>query len=210
MIKQPRPASGAADVTHAVSGGCNFHDVMERTRRSCAGILALCVGSAMAAGPAAAQQEQSIPACDERPSTLTWQVRKDRAKRSVNLRFRKNAGAPSKPVQVRIVRPRVTRAFEWRALNREHYSYRRRGREAVKLTARYVENRSNYQALGNPNVLPDIPGIPLVPSIITLPGADGLPPLPLPILTLLTGPSGGAGGEFKPDYCVRTLTRTAR
>lgn len=166
----------------------------------------------MAAGPAAAQQSQEVPACDERPSTLTWQVRKDRTKRSVNLRFRKDVvtGAPVKPVQVRIVRPRVTRVFEWRTLNREHYSYRRRGREAVRLTARYVENRSNYQDLGSPNVLPDLPGIPLIPSLITLPGTGGLPPLPLPITTLLTGPSGGGGGEFKPDYCVRTLTRTAR
>jgi len=170
------------------------------------------VGSAVAVSPAAAQQS-SVPNCTERPSTLVWQVRKDRSKRSVNLRFRRDvvSGAPLKPVQVRIVRRRATRAFEWRQLNREHYAYRRRGRATASLTARYVENRSDYQQLGSPSEGPDLPGLPalpLLPSVI--PGLPGLPGIPLPIIPLLTGPTGGSGGEFKGDYCVRTITRTVR
>lgn len=140
---------------------------------------------------------------------------KDRKKRSVNLRFRKDvvSGAPLKPVQVRIVRPRATRAFEWQTINRDHYAFKRRRGQTASLTARYVENRSGYQQLGSTNEGPDLPGllpVPLVPSGITIPGLPTLPPLPLPIIPLLTGPTGGGGGEFKDDYCVRTLTRTVR
>jgi len=162
-----------------------------------------------------AQQGSEIPACTERASTLVWQVRKDRSKRAVNLRFRKGevSGSPLKPVQVRIVRRRATRAFEWRELNREHYAYRRRGRARASLTARYVENRSDYQALGSPQDGPDLPGllpVPMLPTMITVPGLPTLPSLNLPIIPLVTGPMGGGGGEFKSDYCVRTLTRTVR
>ncbi len=189
-------------------------------RRSGVGILAVCVGSALAAGPAGAQQAQQAPACDARPSTLEWQVRKDRNKRSVNLRFRKDSvaggrsatGAPLKPVQVRIERPSGARAFEWQTLNRDHFSYRRRGREVVSLTARYVENRSDYQALGSPDQGTTLPNLPLVPNLITLPAIPNIPGLtiPIPLLPLITGPTGGGGGEFKADYCARTITRTAR
>ncbi|MEJ7789920.1 MAG: hypothetical protein WKF29_08575 [Thermoleophilaceae bacterium] len=178
-------------------------------RRSSAGILAVCVGSAMAATPAGAQQAQQAPACDERPPTLEWQVRKDlKQKRSVNLRFNKyvTTGAPLKPIQVRIVRPSVARAFEWQSLNRDHYRFKRRGRERTTLTARYVENRSGYQGLGSPD-----PGaLPLLPGLVTLPGLPTLPDLtlPLPLIPLLTGPAGGGGGAFASEFCIRTITRT--
>ena len=171
----------------------------------------MCVGSAMGAGPVAAQQVQEAPACDERPPTLLWQVRKDlKQKRSVNLRFNKyvTTGATLKPVQVRIVRPSVSRAFEWQTINRDHYRYRRRGRERVTLTARYVENRSGYQRLGSPDQVLGL--VPVLPGLITLPGLPTLDDLtlPLPLIPLITGPAGGGGGEFRSEYCIRTVTRT--
>lgn len=180
-------------------------------RRSGAGFLAVCVGSAMGAGPVAAQQVQEAPACDERPPTLLWQVRKDlKQKRSVNLRFNKyvTTGAALKPVQVRIVRPSVSRAFEWQTINRDHYRYRRRGRERVKLTARYVENRSGYQGLGTPEGS-ILQGLPVVGDLITVPGLPTLGDLTLvPFIPLVTGPAGEGGGQFRSEYCFRTVTRT--
>jgi len=127
----------------------------------------------------------------------------------VNLRFNKYVvtGAPLKPVQVRIERPTGARAFGWQTLSRDHFSYRRRGREAVSLTARYVENRSNYQALGTPDgglVVPLVPGMITLPPIPSLPGLT----LPLPLIPLITGPAGGGGGQFRSEYCIRTVTRT--
>ena len=149
-----------------------------------------------------------MPACDQSPSSLIWQVRKDRKKRAVNLRFRREtvAGAPLKPVQVQIARPRGTRSFEWTELNREHYAYRRRGGEAAALTARYVENSSGYGQIGTPDR--GLPALPLLPGI-TLPALP-LPPVPLPVVPLILGPAGGAGGQYQGDLCVRTITRTVR
>ncbi len=162
----------------------------------------------MAAGPAGAQQAQQAPACDERPPTLLWQVRKDvKQKRSVNLRFNKyvTTGAVLKPVQVRIGRPSGARVFEWQNINRDHYRYKRRGREKVTLTARYVENRSAYQALGSPDQgsgFQVLPGLITVPALPTVPGFV----VPIPLIPLVTGPGGG--GEFRSEFCIRTVTRT--
>ncbi|CAN5470597.1 hypothetical protein BH20ACT19_BH20ACT19_06090 [soil metagenome] len=183
------------------------------SNRAGGGILIAALVLGLTGPPASAQTAQQVPECGDRPSTLTWQVRKDRKRRSVNLAFTQRgiAGAPLRPVQVRIVRPRATRAFEWRNLNRDHYSYRRRGRERATLTVRYVENRSGYQQLGSPDEGPDLPGLPSLPLVPTvpIPGLPGLPTLPLPILPLLTGPAGGNGGEFRADYCVRTIVASA-
>lgn len=173
-------------------------------KRASAGILAAALLLGLSASPASAQQGQQVPECGDRPSTLTWQVRKDRKRRSVNLAFSNRIeGAPVRPVQVRIVRPGGTRTFEWRNINRAHFSYRRRGRETATLSARYVENHSGYEKLGSPDQGPDLPGLPSLPVL-------PLPTLPLPVLPLLTGPAGGNGGEFRADYCVRTITATAR
>ncbi len=181
-------------------------------KRASGGILTAALVLGLTGSPASAQEAQQLPDCGDRTSTLTWQVRKDRKRRSVNLAFadRNVQGAPLRPVQVRIVRPRATRTFEWRNLNREHYSYRRRGRERAALTARYVENRSGYEQLGSPDEGPDLPGLPALPLLPTVPGLPGLPTIPLPIIPLLTGPTGGNGGEFRADYCVRTITSSAR
>lgn len=177
-------------------------------------VLTAALALGLTAPPALAQEPAQAPECGERPSTLTWQVRKDGRRRSVNVAFSRDRveGAPLRPVQVRIVRSRATRAFQWRDLNSDHYSYRRRGRETAALTARYVENRSTYERLGSSDEGPDLPGLPSVPFLppVPIPGLPGLPTLPLPILPLLTGPFGGNGGEFRPDYCVRTITRSAR
>ena len=175
----------------------------------------LSLGAGMFAAPASAQQPSQVPACGDQVSTLVWQVRKDRKKRSVNLRYNKERGAgvpgaPLRPVQVQVERSAGTRSFEWTQLNREHYFFRRRGSEATRLTARYVENRSRYERLSTQEGNLGLPALPIVPTIITLPGLPDLPGIPVPIIPLLTGPLGGSGGQFQSDYCVRTLTRTVR
>ena len=175
----------------------------------------LSLGAGMSAAPASAQQSSQIPACADQVPTLVWQVRKDRKKRSVNLRYNKERGAgvpgaPLRPVQVQIERSAGTRSFEWTQLNREHYFFRRRGSEAARLTARYVENRSRYERLSTQEGNLGLPALPIVPTIITLPGLPDLPGIPVPIIPLLTGPLGGSGGQYTADYCVRTLTRTVR
>ncbi len=126
----------------------------------------LSLGAGMSAAPASAQQSSQVPACSDQVPTLVWQVRKDRKKRSVNLRYNKERGAgvpgaPLRPVQVQIERSAGTRSFEWTQLNREHYFYRRRGSEAARLTARYVENRSRYERLSTQEGNLGLPALPM-------------------------------------------------